>query len=205
MKKRVLFLLFGGVIVATVLVLLFLPGSTLKVIDATPKNNATLNPFSPVVITFNQKPPTDKSLVTVSPTTDVTVSATTNNTITITPITTFLPLTTYKITVNTKPPYILSFQTEQVVSNAPGWNDEFAKQIQTYQQQNGAQDAALIKIRKNTPLKLAGFAVDYSYGNNTYTVSLSAPYEVNRAAFLSWFASVGVTDTSKIRIQYVNL
>lgn len=205
MKKRALLVLCICVVALALVSFFISSGPSLRVTGTNPKNDSALNPFTPVIITFNRRPPTDKAFVIVSPTTDVRISTNTNNAITIAPTTTFLPLTTYKITVNTKPPYVLSFQTEQVVSNAPGWNDAFTKQVQIYQQQNGAQDAALIKIRKGVPIKLPGFTVDYSYGNNTYAVSLSVPYDVNKRAFLAWLISLGVTDTSSLRIQFINL
>lgn len=176
----------------------------LVVVQSVPAPGATLNPFSPVVVYFNRSPKKNELTFDIQPKTEVSVTISSESSVLIFPKTTFTPSTTYQITINTSPPFSLRFETEQIENNTPGWNDLYNAAQQQYTQTYGSQDEALTAIRTKTPIKEPGFQVDYSYRNNTYTVTLSAPYESNKAAFLSWIKQKGVSDLSVVRIVYVN-
>lgn len=176
----------------------------LSITQSIPITGTTLNPFSPVVIYFNRPPKNGEVTFDIQPKTDVSIKISSESSIFIYPKTMFAPSSTYQITANTSPPFSLRFETEQAENNTPGWNDMFNAAQQKYEQEHGAQDKALTAIRTKTPIKEVGFQIDYSYKNNTFTVSLFAPYESNRAAFLSWIKQKGVLDLSTVRIVYVN-
>jgi len=176
----------------------------LAVTSASPSGQETLNPFSSIVITFNRAPKPNEYALTINPPTNVTIASSTNNTIMIKPTTSFASNTLYQITINTTPPFVLPLLTQQEASNVPGWNDLFTQALQNGKPQNGTQAAALSNIRKNSPVQQAGFTISYSYDTNIYTVTLSAPHDVNKTNFLSWLTRSGITDLSEITLQYIN-
>jgi hypothetical protein len=175
----------------------------LAVVSTSPANGAIQNPYVPVIITFNRALKENEIAVSVVPTTK-TASSIGGNAIKITPETTFLPETPYTVSINTSPPYAFSFTTQTAMENSPGWNDASAKAFEQYQQKNASQDAALADIRTHAPIVQPGFTITYSYANNTYAVTLRAPYDQNKSAFLGWIKQKGVSDTSTLRIKYIN-
>lgn len=201
-------LLTLGVVVFVLLGFVFLnrlpPGRTdLTLLSTSPTQNASHNPFLPVVLLFNRPPKNNEFQLSIVPQTRVTMVAS-GSAIQLVPVSTFQESSNYIITVTTKQKYILTFKTEQVASNAPGWNKAFDQSMQDYQIKYGAQDKALENIRKNSPVKQPGFTIAYSYDTNTYTVTLIAPYDQNKVAFLRWFGSLGVNDVSILPLEYLN-
>ena len=178
--------------------------SALVVINTVPANQGSQNPYTPVAIVFNRAPKNNEVPITINPSTAATFIYGPNNEIQIVPKNTFAALTPYTITVGTNPPYALIFTTEQTISNTPGWNDSFANQYQVYEKQNGAQDAALTNIRTHAPYSGNGYSLTYSYADNTYTITLSSPYDESKNNFLTWFKDQGVADLSTVRINYLN-
>jgi hypothetical protein len=175
----------------------------LVVLSTSPTDQASHNPFLPVVVTFNRAPHENEVSVSVVPSTKTT-SATEGNTITITPQTTFLPESHYTVSLNTIHPYTFSFVTQTDIENDPRSNGIFKKVNQQYLQQNTAQEAALTDIRKNAPIKENGFTVNFSYADDTYTIVLLPPYYQNKSAFLNWLQQRGVTNLTNLRINYIN-
>jgi hypothetical protein len=206
LSKKVLIAL--GVIALVVVGLLFQSQvsqvrTDLELVSTNPTQNSTHNPFLPVILIFNRPPKSNEFQLTIVPQTSVTTVAS-GSAIRLVPAPTFQENTNYTITIITKQKYILTFTTEQAASNAPGWNKVFDQSMQEYQTKYGAQDKALETIRKNSPVKQPGFTIAYSYDTNTYTVTLLAPYDQNKAAFLRWFQSLGVNDTSILPLEYLN-
>lgn len=177
---------------------------TLSVVRTVPAAEESHNPFSPVIIYFN-RPPKEKELsFSINPQTETTLSISSESGVILTPKTTFSPLTVYQVTVYTSPPFTFRFETEQAENNTPGWNALFDAAEDQYTKTYGSQDEALAQIRASSPIKETGFYIEYSYKNNTYTVTLSAPYESNKSAFLNWIKQKGVTDLTTVRIVYIN-
>jgi len=178
--------------------------AALRVVDTTPKEQALYSPYLPVTITFNRAPKAKEVSFTIVPTTSVSYSSLTEKTITITPRDIFQPKTGYQIQINTTPPYALSFTTEQSEETAPGYSQAYRQALQLYQGEHATQDAALANMRLASPITESGFSVTYSYADNTYTVTLSTPYDQNRTVFLAWIKQLGITDLSTVRIKYIN-
>lgn len=204
MKKTSL-IVIGVFVLIMVGVLLYsaLKPVSLKVINTIPGSGMIYNPFLPVTFYFNRMPKQGEITLDISPKTNVKITTSKNNSIQVTPQTNFLPDTTYRIYVNTKPQFVLTFTTEQTASNTPNWNQEFDQAMQQYLQKNSVQDAALADIRQNAPIKQSGFTINYSYADNTYTVILNVPYSQNKQYFLTWLAKKGVTDLTLLRIKYI--
>ncbi|HUD19180.1 MAG TPA: hypothetical protein VMR81_01950 [Patescibacteria group bacterium] len=206
-RQRLLLVLFSlVVVVGIVLYILLRPPAVvpLAVISSTPSEGTSYNPFLPVTIVFNRPPTPKEYSVVVTPTTDVSIISITSSSIQIKPISMFLPETQYAVSVSTNPPYILRFTTQQAIDNAPGWNTMFNQIEQNNQQKYATQGAALENIRKSVPITLPGFAVNYSYDSDVYTVMLSQPYDQNKTNFLSWLAQRGVSDATSVVIRYIN-
>lgn len=206
MKKTYIIILGALAFFGALLVLLFQRGVVppLAVVRTTPIANTSHNPFSPVIIYFNRPPKQNELSFSIEPKTDVSIAVGSESGVILTPKSTFLPLTVYQIAVNTSPPFILRFETEQTENNTPGWNTLFDTAEQQYTQTYGSQDEALAQIRTTSPITQQGFRIEYSYKNNTYSVILSAPYESNKSAFLSWIKQKGVTDLTTVRVLYIN-
>ncbi len=205
MSKRVLLpLVLFVLVLAGVFIYFFkLSAKPLNVVGTSVGGQTLVNPLLPITIFFNRTPVTNEVSVSFSPNV-VTSLKIANNSIQIVPQSRFNSETEYSAQVNTKPPFIFSFTTQRTTENYPGWNDHFNEILQQHLQTTATQDASLADIRKNAPVRLAGFTVDYSYENNTYAVTLSPPYDQNRANFLLWLVRKGITDTSNLRIKYIN-
>lgn len=203
MKKQYLFII-GVIVLIGSFVIMSLRQKPYLLIDTNPKQNQLHNPFLPVTIKFNRKPKLENFSIIFEPKTEFTTSVIENNSIQITPKTTFLPETQYKLTIISPVSYELLFTSEQIGSNTPGWNEQFKKAEEEYRAAHGTQDDALTEIRASVPVEQPGFTITYAYKNNTYTVTLDAPYETNKRAFLDWMTQKGVTDFSTVRIEYIN-
>lgn len=179
------------------------PVVRLVVSSTSPANQASQNPFLPLVVTFNRAPKEKEVVVSIVPSTKTTTTIE-GYTIKITPETTFLPETQYTVSLNTSPQYTFGFTTQTDVGNSPSTNAIFNKVNQQYQRQNATRDAELSYIRLHSPLKENGFTVNYSYANDTYTIALFPPYDQNKGAFLNWLEQSGVTAVAGLRIDYVN-
>jgi len=177
---------------------------SLIIVNTSPTSSTAHNPFSPVVFYFNRPPTENEVVFSIKPRTEVIITASSSSSIVLSPKTMFQPSVTYQITANTIPPFSLQFETEQAENNTPGWNELNSAAHQQYMQMYGSQDEALADIRTNIPIKQPGFEISYSYKNNTYTVSLLAPYESNKSAFLAWIKQKGVSNLNTVRIIYVN-
>ncbi len=202
-KLYIPLIIFLAVLIATAAYMLYPKTPPLRVVATSPTGGASLNPFLPVVITFNQTVNQNEVAITIGPTTAVNITAS-GKSIQITPQTKFNPNTQYNINVGTNPPYALTFTTESSVENAPGWNQLMNQAFQQYEQQNATQDAALKSIRTHVPLQEGGFTINYSYANNTYTITLSPPYDQNKESFLNWLNQSGVTNLTNLRLNYIN-
>lgn len=205
MNKKILILLIlcAGVIIAAAAYELRPQPSSLVVVSTSPANQASHNPYAPLLVTFNRVPKENEVAASVVPGTKTT-STIEGNTMKITPETTFLPETSYEVSLNTSPQYTFRFTTQTDIENAPGTDDITNKANEQYRQQNATQDAALANIQTNAPLHENGFTINYSYANNTYTIALSPPYDQNKSGFLTWLRQSGITDTTSLRITYVN-
>lgn len=201
MKRKWIFVIVGAVCLFALA--LFLRKPRLVVVDTTPKNGATHNPFLPIRISFNRDITPDEVRITITPEAQLTKTAQ-NQSLLIAPAFAFDPNTTYSVTVNTSPPLLFSFTTEQQGSNMPGWNEQMEQANREYEAKHGAQDRALISLKSRVPIQEKGFVVDFSYKTNTYTTTLDAPYAQNKSSFLSWIRALGVTDLSTVRITYIN-
>jgi len=205
MKKTHFVLL--GFVTLFVLVFVFINQTkvqSLAVIKTSPPSGGRQNPYAPISIFFNRAPKENEVVFSIQPQTEVEISTGSQSGIIITPKTTLVPSTTYLVKINTVPEYILKFETEQIESNTPGWNDLFNAAQQQYIQSHGTQDEALKSIRTESPIQQLGFRIEYTYKSNTYVVFLSAPHETNKSAFLSWMKQRGVTDLTLLRITYIN-
>ena len=195
-----------------VLVLLMAPAfyrktvrvSPLAVVSTVPADKTTHNPYQPVTITFNRSPKESEYSVSFSPPVEFIVSSGGDPSIRLTPKTNFDERTRYTVTVSTAPAYVFTFETEQLASNIPGWNEQFDKALDAYDKKYGLQNRALTNIRKTSPVKQDGFVVRYSYDDNYYSVTLSPPYQQNKDAFFRWFTSLGVTDLSLVPLRFIN-
>lgn len=205
MNKRALAILILciGVIVVVVAYMLRPQAQRLAVLSTSPENHGSQNPYLPLTVTFNRELKEGEVAVIIIPDTQST-SAIRGDTITITPKTIFSPETQYSVSVSTSPQYAFDFTTQTDIENYPGMNEAIQKDNAQYRQQSATQDAALANIRTHAPIQNDGFTVRYSYTNNTYTVTLIPPYDKNRAAFLSWLTQSGVTNTTDVRLNYVN-
>lgn len=175
----------------------------LAVISTVPSDDTSHNPFLPVTITFNRQPKNGEVVVSFDPETEVTERIN-GATIELIPTYTYTEQVQYHVTVNTKPQYVFTFVTEQIGSNAPGWNEMFDAAEKQYRSVNAAQDKALELLRTTAPHKEPGFSVNYTYKTNTFVIELSAPYETNKTKFLDWINARGVSDLSTVRIEYIN-
>lgn len=202
-KPRVLFILFLFIVSALAAYLLYPKPAPLRVVSTEPADRGHVSPFLPAIITFNRNVLLKDVSLLIDPATNVTLVPS-GKTIRIVPQTKFAPQTQYAVRVETSPPYVFSFFTEQFIENAPGWNRLMDESFRQYEQQNATQDAALIYINTHVPVKESGFGVNYSYTNNTYTVSLSPPYDQNKNVFLNWLKQQGVSNTADLRIRYIN-
>lgn len=202
--KKFLLVFIGVFIVAVLLFSAINREPALSVVKTAPENMGSLNPFSPITFYFNRVPKNGEVSFVITPPTEVSFLPGANSSIQIIPKTTFAPSAEYRILAKTVPPYTLTLSSEQIESNTPGWNELFNAAEQQYIATRGSQDDALIKIRAAVPIQQSGFSVNYSYKNNTYSVTLLPPYETNKQAFLSWIRQQGVTDTGTLRIEYFN-
>jgi len=175
----------------------------IRVTATNPTNNSSLNPFSPVIITLNQDVRQNDVKITINPTTDVNIVES-GKTIQIVPKTKFTPNTQYSINIGTDPSYVIVFTTERSTENFPGWNQLVSKSLQQYEQQNATQDAALKDVRTHAPIGGNGFNISYSYADDSYTITLSSPYDQSKNSFLSWLTQKGVTNLTSLRLNYVN-
>lgn len=205
-NKKLLFIILGVVLIVSGAVYLLIvrkPREPLVVIRTIPNEGVYYNPFLPVTFYFNRQPKEGEVNFDISPSTEVRVVPSDSNSIQIEPLTNFDSEADYSITVNTEPEYTLTFKTEQTVSNTPGWNERFDKAFELYLEEHQEQDEGLAYLRKNSPIKQPNFSIDYSYANNTYTVTLSPPHEQSKDEFISWIYEKGVKDLSTVRIDYV--
>jgi len=202
-------LLFFAVIAGIIAYLFFsshpsLFETQLEVISTSPQEQASVSPFSPVIITFNRTPKENEYTITMDPPTKITILLSSKNSILVKPATNFSPEMTYKLNINTTTPFVLTFETQQEASNLPGMSSLFNQTLQNGKPKNGALAAALSDIRKNSPIQQPGFTVNYSYDTNVYTITLSAPYDTNKTSFLSWLSQKGVSDLSEMTLKYIN-
>jgi hypothetical protein len=206
MSKRPLFLFIVILSVFLGAMIYFaLPKETpLRVVGTSVDNQDLYNPYLPVTIMFNRAPPSTDGLIAVTPAVLVNIAAS-DVSVNIIPQTTFTPNTQYRIEVYTNPPHTISFVTQDTTQNAPGWNENMREGFLLFEEQAATQDAALAQIRKSVPVAGAGFTVNYSYTDNTYTVTLSSPYEQNRVGFVSWLNGRGINKLTGLRIRYINL
>lgn len=206
MKK--IHIIIACIVIVILTTLFYLTRSTtlppLSVINTVPKDGTSQNPYNSISVTFNRAPLKDEFTITIEPQTAVTVSEAQNNTIQIKPVSTFLASTKYTISINMAKKTIFHFETEQIGSNPPGWNEAFDQTEKIYHETEGKQNEALMAIRNSLPIKKDGFSIEYSYKNNTYTVTLSAPYETSKNQFLTWIKQQGVTNISAVRINFLN-
>lgn len=176
----------------------------LRVVHANIQEGATLNPFLPIELTFNRAPQPKELVVDINPKIDLRITPVGSTpTVHIAPTANFDALTDYALTINTKPPFVLRFKTEEIASNAPGWNEAFQKETANYRAQFGAQDDALIAIRKSLPITNSTFGLTFNYKNSTYVFTIKKPYDQSKQGALKWFREQGVTDLTVLRIQWV--
>lgn len=202
--KKTTIVLLVVLIICLGLYSVFFRQPSITVVKTSPESGSLHNPYLPVTVFFSRPIAATNGLFTITPDVDVSTLVIKENGVQISPRTTFNQEILYTITVNVSPPHIFSFTTEQLGSNAPGWNDAVDKAHDEYLEKFGRQDEALMSIRSRTPIKEKGFSVNYSYADNTYTITVSPPYALNKELFLSWIKGLGVTDSSTVRIKYVN-
>ena len=87
----------------------------------------------------------------------------------------------------------------------PDWNQQFDQQLDRYLQEFQVENQALAKIRQSAPLSLDGFIIDYSYQNNTYTITITKqPYDQTKNQVLDWFKNQGITHLDYLRLNWIN-
>lgn len=175
----------------------------LRVQQTNPLQGEYHNPFLPLKVTFNRAINPENLSFSLVPDTDVRVLPGKDQfTLQLIPAVKFLPETNYSLSIETEPPFVLQFKTEQSASNPPGWNELFGQSYDDYREQYGTQDDALIKIRRSVPISEKQFTVTYSYANNTYTLTLKPPFNESKEAAFSWLRAQGVTDLTTLRIKW---
>lgn len=176
----------------------------LRIQRTVPLQGAYHNPFLSLEITFNKPVKPEDISVVLTPVTAVRVLPGEDQfTLQVVPSEKFLPETSYALRINTEPPFSLQFVTEQSASNPPGWNELFGQSYEDYRKQFGAQDDALISIRRRAPISEKQFTLTYSYTNNTYTFTLKPPFAQSKEDAISWLKNQGVTDFTNLRIKWV--
>jgi len=182
-----------------------LPPQKLAVIATKPPPNTNHNPFLPLEITFNQTFEVNSLQYTLTPPTNIVPSIdSTTNTLILTPNPSFESESQYTLTINLDPSFTLSFATQQIESNTPGWNEQFEAANQTYLQEHGTQDKALMELRQKTPLVTTNFTIDFEYKTNTYIITLTKqPYSQTQQEAVDWLYQKGITDLSTVRIKWL--
>ena len=74
------------------------------------------------------------------------------------------------------------------------WQQAYDQGLEEYEQQrNPNAEEFLSYLRQHTPLEQDNFTIDYSYKNNTYTITLlTTPYQQTKEEVSLWFQSQGV-------------
>lgn len=87
------------------------------------------------------------------------------------------------------------------------WKQTYDQSLQEYEQQrNVPAEESLAYIRQNSPIKQTTFIVEYSYKNNTYTVSLlTTPYATSKQQAITWFQEQGIPSSvlDTLRLQWL--
>lgn len=178
--------------------------TSLQVTGSTPNPNSFHNPSQPIEITFNQSVDPRSLGITLTPATTIeALSGDQPNIIIIRPQPKFLPETKYTLTLSSLPEFSLQFTTQTEAGNLPGWNENFQQELNQYVEKNKTQNEALVKLRRSIPINQEGFTINYSYTNNTYTITLSALYDLNKTKATDWLNSQGITDLNSLRINWV--
>lgn len=178
--------------------------SSLQVISSIPSESQSHSPFQPIQITFNLPIDPQTLPLTFEPKVDFSLDFDSfTKILTISPQPKFLPETNYRLTLNLTSPFTLNFTTQGEAGNIPSWNEEFAKQEQEYLDQYGAQDQALIKLRRSAPITKPTFTLEYSYSNNTYSIKISPPYDQTKTEVIDWLKTQGVTDLTNLRLNWI--
>lgn len=174
-----------------------------KIIKTVPAEQAFHNPNQPIEITFNQSVQLKNISLMIEPKTEYQLLPGPNlNTVLVQPKGSFQAETNYTLTLKTPANQVLKFKTEIQAGNSPGWNEEFDQLMEQEIAANKPQYDGLRNIRRSAPILEIGFTVNYRSKDNTYVVSLAAPFETNKAKALDWFNQQGVTDFKYVRLEW---
>ena len=87
------------------------------------------------------------------------------------------------------------------------WQQAYDQGLQEYEQQrNDTAEEALSYIRQNSPIKQLDFTIEYSYKDNTYTISLfTSPYTDTKQQVITWFQNQGIPSSflNTLRLQWL--
>lgn len=118
------------------------------------------------------------------------------------PLPTITPTTTPSSTISPTPS-----TTEFSYNTSDEWQQLYQQGIDEYEQtRNADAEATLAYIRQNTPIKLDDFTIDYSYHNNTYTITLlTTPYPTTKQQVLDWFQQENVPTSilNTLRLDWI--
>lgn len=116
-------------------------------------------------------------------------------------IPTLTPTPTSDTTITPTPSVEFSYNTSDE------WQQAYDQGLQEYEQQrNDTAEEALSYIRQNSPIKQSDFTIEYSYKNNTYTISLlTTPYTNTKQQVINWFQNQGVPSSilDTLRLQWL--
>ena len=177
---------------------------SLQVINSSPAENQSHNPFQPIKIYFNLPLNPDSLPIIFEPEVKFQLQFDPfTKILSLQPQPQFLPETEYALTLKLKSPFTLHFTTQGEAGNIPQWNEEFIKQENEYIEKYGAQDQALVKIRRGIPIYQPTFTIEYSYKNNTYSIKITSPYEQTKTQAIDWLKSQGVVNLDNLRLNWI--
>ena len=103
--------------------------------------------------------------------------------------------------------YFLLIKNKFSYNTSDEWKQAYDQGLQEYEQQrNDTAEEALSYIRQNSPIKQPNFTIEYSYKNNTYTISLfTTPYPNTKQQVITWFQNQGIPSSilDTLRLQWL--
>jgi len=118
------------------------------------------------------------------------------------PLPTITPTTTPSSTISPTPSTI-----EFSYNTSDEWQQLYQQGLNEYEQTRNAEaEATLAYIRQHAPIEQDNFIIDYTYANNTYTITLlTTPYSTAKQQVLDWIQQENVPTSilNTLRLDWI--